>query len=227
LEPHTNPNGVVADKYGEASRYTVFVRLISWQKVIWAACMISLADFGTKSIWGAVRSEACQFQLNRRQQQFSHRFLIRFKNPKYQWVSDTRCLGKLFLLNKTILQIHLATATSGSGLHLEAIDRIGSIPLVESSVKRVETIYDKVKNNNRLFSWYFETAEATISAAYETIQPAVKLFEPSIQRLDNVMCKSLDILEQRIPLVYLPPEMVSNQPGNLPPFADKRASFSA
>ncbi|XP_043652111.1 lipid storage droplets surface-binding protein 1 isoform X3 [Drosophila teissieri] len=101
----------------------------------------------------------------------------------------------------------MATATSGSGLHLEAIDRIGSIPLVESSVKRVETIYDKVKNNNRLFSWYFETAEATITAAYETIQPAVKLFEPSIQRLDNVMCKSLDILEQRIPLVYLPPEM--------------------
>ncbi|XP_039491228.1 lipid storage droplets surface-binding protein 1 isoform X2 [Drosophila santomea] len=102
----------------------------------------------------------------------------------------------------------MATATSGSGLHLEAIDRIGSIPLVESSVKRVETIYDKVKNNNRLFSWYFETAEATITAAYETIQPAVKLFEPSIQRLDNVMCKSLDILEQRIPLVYLPPEMM-------------------
>ncbi|XP_017084137.1 lipid storage droplets surface-binding protein 1 isoform X2 [Drosophila eugracilis] len=102
----------------------------------------------------------------------------------------------------------MATATSGSGLHLEAVDRIGSIPLVESSVKRVETIYDKVKNNNRLFSWYFETAEATISAAYETIQPAVKLFEPSIQRLDNVMCKSLDILEQRIPLVYLPPEMM-------------------
>ncbi|TDG47546.1 hypothetical protein AWZ03_005985 [Drosophila navojoa] len=95
-----------------------------------------------------------------------------------------------------------------AGLHMEAIDRITSIPLVESSVKRVEHIYDKVKNNNRLFSWYFETAEATISAAYETVQPAVKLFEMPIKRLDNVMCKSLDILEQRIPLVYLPPEMM-------------------
>ncbi|XP_030563901.1 lipid storage droplets surface-binding protein 1 isoform X2 [Drosophila novamexicana] len=99
-------------------------------------------------------------------------------------------------------------ATMGSGLHMEAIDRITSIPLVESSVKRVEHIYDKVKNNNRLFSWYFETAEATISAAYDTVQPAVKLFELPIKRLDNMMCKSLDILEQRIPLVYLPPEMM-------------------
>lgn len=97
-----------------------------------------------------------------------------------------------------------------TGLRMEAIDRITSIPLVESSVKRVEHIYDKVKNNNRLFNWYFETAEATISAAYETVQPAVKLFEMPIKRLDNVMCKSLDILEQRIPLVYLPPEMVSS-----------------
>ncbi|XP_062124280.1 lipid storage droplets surface-binding protein 1 isoform X1 [Drosophila sulfurigaster albostrigata] len=99
-------------------------------------------------------------------------------------------------------------ATMNSGLHLEAIDRITSIPLVETSVKRVENIYDKVKHNNRLFSWYFETAEATISAAYETVQPAVKLFELPLKRLDNVMCKSLDILEQRIPLVYLPPEMM-------------------
>lgn len=115
----------------------------------------------------------------------------------------------------------IATATSCSGLHLEAIDRIGSIPLVESSVKRVETIYDKVKNNNRVFSWYFETAEATITAAYETVQPAVKLFEPSLRRLDNVMCKSLDILEQRIPLVYLPPEMVSICAGHCSAFADK------
>ncbi|BFF91508.1 lipid storage droplets surface-binding protein 1 [Drosophila madeirensis] len=102
----------------------------------------------------------------------------------------------------------MATATIGSGLHLEAIDRIGSIPLVESSVKRVENIYGKVKNNNRLFSWYFEAAEATISAAYGSVQPAVKLFEHPLKRLDNVMCKSLDILEQRIPLVYLPPEMM-------------------
>ncbi|XP_023035488.1 lipid storage droplets surface-binding protein 1 isoform X1 [Drosophila willistoni] len=102
----------------------------------------------------------------------------------------------------------MATATSGSALHLEAIDRLGSIPLVETSLKRVENIYGKVKNNNRLFSWYFDTAEATVAAAYDSLQPAVKLFEHPLKRLDNVMCKSLDILEQHIPLVYLPPEMM-------------------
>ncbi|XP_037948543.1 lipid storage droplets surface-binding protein 1 isoform X2 [Teleopsis dalmanni] len=102
----------------------------------------------------------------------------------------------------------MANIPSGSKFHLEAIDRITSIPLVEMSFKRAENIYEKVKNNNRLFSWYFETAEATIFAAYESVQPAVKLFEAPLKRIDNVMCKSLDILEQRIPLVYLPPEMM-------------------
>ncbi|XP_050319255.1 lipid storage droplets surface-binding protein 1 [Bactrocera neohumeralis] len=95
-----------------------------------------------------------------------------------------------------------------SKLHLESVDRIVSIPLVETSFKRIEDLYGKVKHNNRLFNWYFETAESTIFAAYESVQPAVKLFEAPLKHLDGVMCKSLDLLEQRIPLVYLPPEMM-------------------
>ncbi|XP_067618080.1 lipid storage droplets surface-binding protein 1 isoform X3 [Eurosta solidaginis] len=101
----------------------------------------------------------------------------------------------------------MANAPS-SKLHLESLDRITSIPLVETSFKRIENVYGKVKHNNRLFNWYFETAESTIFAAYESVQPAVKLFEAPIKQLDGVMCKSLDLLEQRIPLVYLPPEMM-------------------
>ncbi|XP_067618079.1 lipid storage droplets surface-binding protein 1 isoform X2 [Eurosta solidaginis] len=103
----------------------------------------------------------------------------------------------------------MANAPS-SKLHLESLDRITSIPLVETSFKRIENVYGKVKHNNRLFNWYFETAESTIFAAYESVQPAVKLFEAPIKQLDGVMCKSLDLLEQRIPLVYLPPEMYWN-----------------
>ncbi|XP_046805503.1 lipid storage droplets surface-binding protein 1 isoform X1 [Lucilia cuprina] len=97
--------------------------------------------------------------------------------------------------------------TPSTKLHLETIDRIGSIPLIETSLKQVENLYAKVKNSNRLFNWYFETAEYTILSAYESVQPAVKLFEAPLKRLDSVMCKSLDILEQRAPLVYLPPEL--------------------
>lgn len=81
--------------------------------------------------------------------------------------------------------------------------------MIGTSLKHVEFMYGKIKNSNRLFNWYFVTAENTILSAYESVQPAVKLFEAPLRRLDNVMCKSLDILEQRAPLVYLPPELVS------------------
>uniref|UniRef100_A0A1A9WVQ4 Lipid storage droplets surface-binding protein 1 n=1 Tax=Glossina brevipalpis TaxID=37001 RepID=A0A1A9WVQ4_9MUSC len=93
-------------------------------------------------------------------------------------------------------------------LHMEWFDRISSIPLIETSLKRAEGLYGKVKNSNRFFNWYFETAEMTILSAYESVQPAVKLFESPIKRLDNVMCKSLDVFEQRIPSLYLPPELM-------------------
>ncbi|TMW41878.1 hypothetical protein DOY81_013043, partial [Sarcophaga bullata] len=98
--------------------------------------------------------------------------------------------------------------TPSQKFHLETIDRIGSIPLVETSFKQVESLYAKIKNSNRLLNWYFETAEYTIQSAYESVQPAMKLFEAPLKRLDTVMCKSLDILEQRAPLVYLPPELM-------------------
>ncbi|XP_037891657.1 lipid storage droplets surface-binding protein 1 isoform X1 [Glossina fuscipes] len=98
--------------------------------------------------------------------------------------------------------------TTSNKLHMEWFDRISSIPLVETSLKRAEGLYGKIKKSNRFFNWYFETAEMTIFSAYESVQPAVKLFESPLKRLDNVMCKSLDVLEQRIPSVYLPPELM-------------------
>jgi perilipin-2 len=102
----------------------------------------------------------------------------------------------------------MATSSSGSKIHLETFDRISSIPLVENGIKHAEQLYKRVKNDNRLFSWYFQNAESTVLAAYESIEPAVRLFESPLKRLDNVMCKCLDIVEQRIPLVYLPPELM-------------------
>lgn len=97
-----------------------------------------------------------------------------------------------------------------SGLpRMEAVARIGSIPLVESSLKTAETVYSSIKRSNTLFNWYFSTAEATLWAAVDSIRPAVRLVEGPLNKIDNIMCKSLDIVERRVPIVYLPPQVVS------------------
>lgn len=64
------------------------------------------------------------------------------------------------------------------------------------------------QQRNGLFSWSFNTAEGVFLAAVETVQPAVKIIEGPLQRIDQILCNSLDIVEQRIPSVYLPPQMV-------------------
>lgn len=46
-------------------------------------------------------------------------------------------------------------------------------------------------------------------AFVDSLRPAAKLVQGPLHRLDNFMCKSLDFVEQKVPSIYLPPEMVS------------------
>lgn len=71
-----------------------------------------------------------------------------------------------------------------------------------------------MQQHNGLFTWSFNTAEGIIFAAVETIQPAVKIIEGPLLRIDKIVCNGLDIVEQRVPSVYLPPQMVVLQPIN-------------
>ena len=68
-----------------------------------------------------------------------------------------------------------------------------------------------VQNSNSLVSWGLNTAESTVQAAFETTLPAVVALERPIAIVDSLLCKSLDIVEERIPVVTLPPALVSTE----------------
>lgn len=91
---------------------------------------------------------------------------------------------------------------------MDCVGRIQSIPLVETGLKTAESIYHRVKTSNSLFNWGFNTAETVSLAAIDTFKPVVQLAEGPISKIDQVVCKSLDLVEQRVPSVYLPPEMM-------------------
>lgn len=42
----------------------------------------------------------------------------------------------------------------------------------------------------------------------DSARPVARLFDGPIKKFDEMMCKSLDIVEQIAPSVYLPPQMV-------------------
>lgn len=92
---------------------------------------------------------------------------------------------------------------------MEALVRIGNIPIVDYSYKNAEWVYNELKKRNGLLNWGFETAEGVFFTFVDSVGPVVKIIEGPLSRIDHLLCSSLDIVEQRIPQVYLPPEKVS------------------
>ncbi|XP_052562725.1 lipid storage droplets surface-binding protein 1 isoform X3 [Culex pipiens pallens] len=106
--------------------------------------------------------------------------------------------------------VHQQLKRQNSGLpRMESISRFGSIPVVETGLKTAGTVYQKVKTSNGLFNWGFETAETVTYALVDSLRPAAKLIEGPLHQLDSFMCKSLDFVEQKVPSMYLPPEMLN------------------
>lgn len=51
--------------------------------------------------------------------------------------------------------------------------------------------------------------ESVLVATAEAVQPAVKIFQGPIDIVDRFICRSIDFAEQKVPSIYLPPEMAS------------------
>ncbi|XP_023015892.2 lipid storage droplets surface-binding protein 1 isoform X2 [Leptinotarsa decemlineata] len=91
---------------------------------------------------------------------------------------------------------------------LESVSRITHLPIIESAWHYAENIYSKIKGANSLIHWTLDTAELSAQSVLETASPAIILLHGPISSLDKVVCKSLDIVEQAVPSINLPPEMI-------------------
>ncbi|XP_044727334.1 lipid storage droplets surface-binding protein 1 isoform X2 [Chrysoperla carnea] len=94
--------------------------------------------------------------------------------------------------------------------HLESISRIQNIPIVESSWAYANQFYTGLKRSNSFAAWGCETAERSINFAFDSTVPLAVgiLGNGPISAMDKLVCKSLDILDQRVPSLYLPPQMM-------------------
>lgn len=101
------------------------------------------------------------------------------------------------------------TAASKQDLpHFVAINRIMKLPVVSSGVNKVTYVYVKVKMSNRVIGYSLESAEKTVLSVVDMTVPLVIKFEDPINRIDDIMCKSLDVVEQNIPMVTYTPEEI-------------------
>ncbi|CAG4933757.1 unnamed protein product [Parnassius apollo] len=90
--------------------------------------------------------------------------------------------------------------------HMEVVSRISAIPIVESGIGAAEKIYFRIKDSNPVFRWYLTLGEKSFYIGVQLALPAVQMLETPIQQLDKLLCKSLDVVEKRVPSIYLPPQ---------------------
>ncbi|XP_060523670.1 lipid storage droplets surface-binding protein 1-like isoform X2 [Cylas formicarius] len=91
---------------------------------------------------------------------------------------------------------------------LQSVNRITNFPIVETGLNYAENVYQKIKRSNSLFNWTLVQAETTLYAVVDSAAPAVILLQRPLSQVDKIVCKSLDFVEEKIPSINLPPEMI-------------------
>lgn len=122
--------------------------------------------------------------------------------------SDCFILFLFIKANDTIFSVHSSIKRTSSGVKMETIDKFSSIPLVESGVNTGLRIYNRVKRTNRLIFWGLETSENVAFNVLDAIRPAVRFIEGPLETIDKVGLKFLERFEEKMPNLYLPPQMI-------------------
>lgn len=92
---------------------------------------------------------------------------------------------------------------------MESINRLANIPIVNFGLQKAGNVYTTIKESNLLFHWGFETVECKTISVIETLTPTLALFQTPIHKLDVILGKGLDQIEQYTPnICFLPPQMV-------------------
>ncbi|CAG2058479.1 unnamed protein product [Timema podura] len=94
--------------------------------------------------------------------------------------------------------------------HLECVDRVWKLPVVESAWNQSADLYGRVKGYNGMLNWTLSTAEATMQKAIEQAAPIAapiaKKFESPIHYVDQTLCKGINLVEEKVPIVKEPPQ---------------------
>ncbi|XP_051173905.1 lipid storage droplets surface-binding protein 1 isoform X2 [Leptopilina boulardi] len=86
----------------------------------------------------------------------------------------------------------------------ESVARISSFPIVESSIYIAGNVYEMIKRSNSLMNWSLDTVEQSLASA----KSAIFALNGPITTIDQILCKGIDIVEQRVPAVHLPPQLM-------------------
>ncbi|KAH8373918.1 hypothetical protein KR200_008872 [Drosophila serrata] len=95
--------------------------------------------------------------------------------------------------------------------HLESLERIIKLPVVNAAWDKSQDVYGKVKGKNRVFEWALTAAEDCVTRAVTTAAPFVTKLDRPIAYVDQTLVKGIDKLEVKAPIIKDTPQEIYNQ----------------
>ncbi|CAD1476176.1 unnamed protein product, partial [Heterotrigona itama] len=95
--------------------------------------------------------------------------------------------------------------------HFKSVTRISNFPIIEYSINIAGNAYARIKRSHSLVDWSLCTAENSLAIATASAKPitnAISVLNGPIATIDQLLCKGIDIVEQRVPAVHLPPHLM-------------------
>uniref|UniRef100_A0A2M3Z0U9 Putative lipid storage droplets surface binding protein 2 lsd2 n=1 Tax=Anopheles braziliensis TaxID=58242 RepID=A0A2M3Z0U9_9DIPT len=111
-----------------------------------------------------------------------------------------------------------STANNGGGTsvhallpHLESIDRMMGLPVVDATWQQTQMVYGRVKDSNRLLTWALGTVEDLVCRAATVSAPLVQLVDRPLQLVDQTLVRGIDRLELNAPILKEQPAEIYQQ----------------
>jgi len=108
-----------------------------------------------------------------------------------------------------------ATTTSAhgtTGMQLpKCVSRVYAYPIINDACGQVVNAYTKVKDCNRVMHAGLDLAESGLKLVSNTATPIITKFDNQITYIDDLTCKQLDKLEEKMPVVTKPTKEVSKE----------------
>ncbi|XP_055615558.1 lipid storage droplets surface-binding protein 2-like [Toxorhynchites rutilus septentrionalis] len=95
--------------------------------------------------------------------------------------------------------------------HLESLDRMLKLPVVDATWQQTQSVYGRVKDSNNLLNWAFGTAEDVVHRAVSISAPLVQKLDRPLQLVDQTLVKGIDKLEENAPIIKEQPQEIYNQ----------------
>ncbi|XP_072037961.1 perilipin-2-like isoform X2 [Amphiura filiformis] len=94
------------------------------------------------------------------------------------------------------------------GANENFVNKVSSLPVVASTMNQVSSVYNWTKESSSMVKYTLEVAEKSVAVATSTAKPVVDRFGKPISMANDIACKQLDSLQEKIPIIGEPTEKV-------------------